>query len=82
MVDHAVSSTMDISLEQLEAELLKLPREVRLHLRAVIDASLDEKDLEKIWAEEANRRYEAYVRGEIEGIPAEEVHARARALLK
>ena len=38
--------------------------------------------IEKVWMEEADRRYKAYRLGQIEAIPAEEVIASLRASLK
>jgi len=39
-------------------------------------------DVEKLWLEEAERRYAQYLRGEVEAIPGDEVMAEARKRLK
>jgi len=39
-------------------------------------------DIEKLWLEEAERRYAQYLRGEVEAIPGDEVMAEARKRLK
>ncbi|MBX3673294.1 MAG: addiction module protein [Burkholderiales bacterium] len=39
-------------------------------------------DIEKLWHEEAERRYAHYLRGEVEAIPGDEVMAEARKRLK
>ena len=53
-------------------------------LRELID-DLDpgqDPDVEKLWLEEAERRYAQYLRGEVEAIPGDEVMAEARKRLK
>jgi len=42
-----------------------------------LDSSSD-ADVERLWIEESQRRYEAYLRGESESLPGDEVMARAR----
>ena len=37
-------------------------------------------EIEKLWIEEAERRYAQYLRGEVEAIPGDEVMAEARKL--
>jgi putative addiction module component (TIGR02574 family) len=39
-------------------------------------------DIEKLWLEEAERRYAQYLRGEVEAIPGDKVMAEARKRLK
>jgi putative addiction module component (TIGR02574 family) len=39
-------------------------------------------DVEKLWLEEAERRYAQYLRGEVDAIPGDEVMAEARKRLK
>lgn len=46
-----------------------------------LDASTD-RDVEQLWVAEAQRRYEAYLRGEVEAHPGDEVMKRARNRLK
>jgi putative addiction module component (TIGR02574 family) len=42
-------------------------------------ASLDEDEISRAWADEAERRYEELRSGAVSGIPAEDVFARIRA---
>ncbi len=59
---------------RLEAEILKLPRSVRARLAERLISSLDEEDeIEQAWAEEADRRYKAFLNGEETMTPLEEV---------
>jgi len=46
-----------------------------------LDISVD-ADAEQLWIDEAQRRYDAYQKGEIEARPGDEVMARARNRLK
>jgi len=46
-----------------------------------LDTSVDE-DAERLWIEEAQRRYAAYLSGELEALPGEDVMKRARERLK
>ena len=72
-------------VESIESEALALPLEDRtrlaLHLLESIESrpNIDPKEVEKVWLAEANRRYEAYLRGEEDTIPAEDVFAELRA---
>ncbi|HET6566769.1 MAG TPA: addiction module protein [Rhodothermales bacterium] len=72
-----------MSVQELEAEVLKLPGHERARLAEVLIASLDEEDeIARAWAEEAERRYEELRSGAVEGIPAQEVFKRIRARLQ
>ena len=68
----------------VEAAVLALPRDARVHLVLKLLDSIEQRPLtdptrfERAWLEEANRR-EAYVRGEEEAISAEQVFAELRA---
>jgi putative addiction module component (TIGR02574 family) len=69
-----------LTVQNLEAEVLKLPSHERARLAEVLIASLDEEDeILEAWADEAERRYEELRSGAVKAIPAEEVFARARA---
>jgi putative addiction module component (TIGR02574 family) len=76
-----VSSQFD----ELTKRIRALPARERAELvRALID-DLDpgkDPDVEKLWLEEAERRYAQYLRGEVEAIPGDEVMAEARKRLK
>jgi hypothetical protein len=45
-----------------------------------LDSSTDD-DFEQVWIEESRRRYEAYLRGDLEAVNGEVVMARARSRL-
>ncbi len=75
---------MGLPLEKIEAELLKLPHEARAHLVEVLETSLEDDEVDEAqiadeWAEEAYRRLQATLSGEVEPIPAAEAMARLRA---
>ena len=72
-----------MSVQELEAEVLKLPSRERARLAEVLIASLDEEDeIAQAWANEAERRYEELRSGTTKSIPAEEVFARIRSRLQ
>lgn len=72
---------MAISADIIETEALSLPREDKarlvIHLLESIEdrPPLDPQQVEKAWLTEANRRYQAFLRGEEQAIPAEDVFA-------
>ena len=80
---------MSLSLKQLEAEALHLPVEQRADLAQRLFASLEDEDTledaaeaEQAWLEEAERRYQRYLAGETQPVPAAEAITRVRARLK
>lgn len=70
---------MTTSSEAIETEALSLPREDRtrlvMHLLESIEerTDADPRQVEHAWLTEADRRYQAYLRGEEQAIPAEDV---------
>ena len=71
------------SIEQREAEILNLPAADRSRLAERLLMSLEEDDeIMAAWGVEAERRADAFERGEIEAAGFEEAMARARARLK
>lgn len=76
---------MTISAELIETEALSLPRQDRtrlvIHLLESIEdrPGLDPLQVEQAWLTEANQRYQAYLRGEEQAIPAEDVFTDLRA---
>ena len=69
-------------LKDIAAEALELPLTARAELASQLLDSLEEiseDESEKLWAEEAERRYEQYKAGELGSTPAEEVFARVRS---
>lgn len=76
----ATISVPEMTLEQLEQELLQLPPDVRSRLADVLAESV-EREAAAAWDAEADRRYQAYLRGEIKAYPAKEALAELRAKL-
>jgi 3-oxoacyl-[acyl-carrier-protein] synthase III len=75
---------MEITLEQLEAEALKLSVEARARLAQRLLRSIEpaaESEIDRLWIEEAQRRHDELLAGAL-AIPADEVFAKARALLR
>lgn len=75
---------MDLTPEQLEAEALKLPNKDRVRLARKLLRSIEpapESEIDRLWIEEAQRRHEDLLAG-AESIPATEVFAKARALIR
>jgi len=72
-------------LRELEEELAQLTTAEKAAVaRSLIDA-LDEKwdeDVERLWMEEAERRYAAYRRGEVRTSLASDVFSRVRERLR
>ena len=74
---------MDTTLEELHAAVLSLPQAERARLAARILESLEEDaDIEAAWRTEVRDRLEAYRRGEIAAVAAEDVLARARRIVR
>ena len=72
------------TIEDIENEIRSLSVDDRMHLLRDLIADLDggmDKNVEKAWLEEAERRYKEVKEGNVDLIPAEEVFARARAKL-
>ena len=54
-----------MSVEHLEAEILKLPRDIRARLAERLLSSLDdESEIEKAWIAEAEQRYQRFLDGD------------------
>jgi putative addiction module component (TIGR02574 family) len=64
-----------MSAKELLDQAMQLKAEGRLSLVEGLIQSLDEPDrkLDAIWAEEAERRLQAYREGRLDAIPAEEI---------
>lgn len=68
--------------EVIKAQALRLPPKERAELAAELLSSLDGADaaeIEKLWIEEAERRFHAYKSGQVQGIPAEQALREARS---
>ena len=76
---------MSSQFDELTKRIRALPARERVELVRVLIDDLDpgkDPDVEKLWLEEAERRYAQYLRGEVEAIPGDEVMAEARKRLK
>jgi putative addiction module component (TIGR02574 family) len=70
---------MSARFDDLARQAKSLSREEKEALvRDLIDDldSASEQEIERLWVEEARRRYDEYLRGEVQAIPADEVMAR------
>lgn len=76
-----------MTLEQLEAEVLALPKDSQVILLARLlerlgqDSEID-REVTASWVEEAEKRDEVMNTNQVAGIPAEEVFQRVRASLQ
>jgi hypothetical protein len=71
-----------MTIEELEAEALKLPKHQRARLAERLISSLDEdSEIEAAWEDEAERRYRRFLAGEEQAIPAADALAELRAAL-
>lgn len=71
---------MATASDEILQQLLSLPVETRAKLAEQLLDSLEPPDERnrQLWATEAERRIEAYERGEIKAIPSDEVFAKLR----
>jgi putative addiction module component (TIGR02574 family) len=74
---------MPMTVEQIEAEVLKLPEQARAELlgrlmRSLANTSVMDPDVADAWAHVAIRRDAEMESGSVAGIPAEEVFAELR----
>ena len=70
-MDFATTPTVEMTAEQLEQELLQLPLELRSRLAEALAESV-EREVAALWNAEGKRRYNAYLRGEIDAVPLNE----------
>lgn len=76
---------MSTLFEQLEKQARMLTPQEKASLARILIEELDtssDTDVERLWIEESQRRYEAYLRGELQSVSGEEVMSRARNRLK
>ncbi len=72
---------MPTEIDRILDEVLSLPCDMRIELADKILASLSpsaEPEIERLWAEEAERRVSEMEKGEIAPIPGEDVFDRIR----
>jgi hypothetical protein len=73
---------MRAHFDDLERELRLLPLKPKAALARVLIEELGsavEADAEQLWIDEAQRRYDSYLKGELEAIPGDDVMNRARS---
>lgn len=76
---------MSTRFDEIEKQARSLPLREKATLARLLIGDLDtsaDKDVERLWIEEAQRRYAAYLKGELEAVLGEEVMRRARERLK
>ena len=70
---------------EVEKQARALPPKEKAALARKLIAELDnavDADADELWIDEAQRRYEAYLNGELDSLPGDEVMTRARNRLK
>lgn len=81
----AYNLDMSSQFDDLTKRIQALSSQEKAALVRVLIDDLDpgqDPEIEKLWIEEAERRYAQYLRGEVEAIPGDEVMAEARKRLK
>jgi Putative addiction module component len=76
---------MSALFDELEKQSRLLTAAERATLARILIEGLDpavDRDVEQLWISEAQRRYQAYLNGDIEAHSGDEVMARARKRLK
>ena len=76
---------MSALLEELKKQTRLLTAQEKATLARILIEGLDastDSDVEQLWVAESQCRYQAYLRGEIEARPGDEVLTRARNRLK
>ena len=76
---------MSALLDELEKQSRLLTAQEKATLARILIEGLDpsqDSDVEQVWVAEAQRRYQAYLRGEVEAHDGDEVMTRARKRLR
>ena len=76
---------MNNLFDDLERQTRELtPKEKAALARILIDEldTTTDPGVERLWIDEAQRRYDAFLRGELNALPGDEVMSRARSRLK
>ena len=76
---------MSMAFEELEMRARALTVEEQAALPRILIEELDtavDPNAEQLWLEEAQRRYDAFLRGDLESRPGDEVMQRARDHLR
>lgn len=75
---------MSMPFEELEKRARALTVEEKAALARILIDKLDtaiDPNAEQLWLEEAQRRYDAFLRGDLKALPGDEVMQRARGRL-
>jgi len=76
---------MSTQFDEIERQARLLPLNEKANLARVLIEELDttiDADAEQQWILEAQRRYDSYLKGELEALPGDEAMARARNRIK
>ena len=76
---------MSALFDELEKKARTLTLREKATLARILIEELDrsqDAEVEQLWIAEAQRRYEAFLKGELEALPGDDVMARARSRLK
>jgi putative addiction module component (TIGR02574 family) len=76
---------MSTTVAEIEAKIRLLSREARTELLRALIADLDgpsDPDVERLWLEEAQRRYREIGDGRVQAVPGEQVFAKLRSRLE
>jgi len=74
-----------MTARDIQTKAMKLPRKERSKLALALIDSLDNEDpaeIEKMWLDEAERRYRKFLAGGVKAVTAKEAIARGRKLLQ
>lgn len=77
--------TMSMAFDELEKHARALSTEEKATLARILIEELDtaiDPNAEQMWLEEAQRRYDAFLRGDLEARPGDEVMQQARDRLQ
>ena len=72
---------MSAHFDDIQKQARALPLKEKAALARVLIEELDtsvDADAEQLWIDEAQRRYDSYLKGELAALPGDEVMARAR----
>lgn len=84
-IEAAIILDMSAEFEDIKRQTRSLTVKQKAALARLLIEQLDQtvdKDTERLWIEEAQRRYEAYLRGELAALPGDEVMDRIRERLR
>ena len=77
--------SMSTHFDEIERQARALPVKEKAALARLLIEELDQSvdaDTDQLWIDEAQRRYDAYLKGELEALPGDDVITRARDRIK